>query len=944
MNKTAVMAVVVFSSIVIAMTTSAWSGGPPDEKTGAPGEGTCRDCHNTYQLNNPNGSLVITGIPTQYLPGNTYVITVSIEFPGQQRWGFEVTVLDVTSNKAGNLTATDAVNTQLSFSGGRSYIKHTSTGTHDGTLNGPINWSFEWIAPSEGTGAVTFYGAGNAADSSGNTNGDFIYTTSVFSNEFIPTIDYIILTDSPDGLEIPDNITRDLGNPLTIYASAYNNTVNGSIGLVSVQWLATPLTGGVGTFDNNTGTSTTFTGTDAGWVEIKGVNNTLGMNDTIDIELIGTSLEIDDIILTDGPDGNELTTVVLGVSGTVEAFASGYNSTGPTYIDLVDADWSGPGGAWSPDTGASSSTFTAGSTGGSYTQTAQSVLPPGLSDTFSVFIDLDPPSVTHTPVTSGTSGPPIQISADITDNNVLDEVFLYYKKPTDSTYTALQMSVSGDTYSADIPANEVTSEGLEYYISASDNAAPPNIIYFGDSGQTGSEPTAANDIDISIVDVDTTPPSITHTLVTAGTIGIPINITADIMDADAGVQNAWLYYKKPGDSSYAQVLMEVIGNTYYAEIPGTAVTSDGLEYYIKAQDSASTPNVAYYSAAGQTATEPTSGNDIDIVISAGDLVSPTVTSHSPTGTNVPLDTTITVTFNFFIDAASTESAFSIAPSVVGVFQWSGNTLTFTPSADLDYNTVYNVTIGTGATDLAGNALALYSWEFTTIPGATAGPEVDEYAPETTNVPVEGTVIEIWFTEDMDKDNTEDAISIIPAMEYIESWPRDDQIRLSPVDPLKYNTIYTVTVSTNATNKNGQPLLDEESWSFHTEKAPKEEFDWETWEPIVTGLTILISLIAFLIGFLTLRKKRGKLRQYMEKVDNTFNEYKKNYQECEKELITLREYIKKDVKDGKIEEDHFLILDKKIDDYLREMKALEKSGAAGGAVTPEAESVGELKDA
>jgi hypothetical protein len=61
---------------------------------------------------------------------------------------------------------------------------------------------------------------------------------------------------------------------------------------------------------------------------------------------------------------------------------------------------------------------------------------------------------------------------------------------------------------------------------------------------------------------------------------------------------------------------------------------------------------------------------------------------------------------------------------------------------------------------------------------------------------------------------------------------------------------------------------------------------------------------------------------MERIDDTFNEYSKEYKTCEQELIALREDIKGDVKKGKIEENHFLILDKKIDDYLQKMKAHE----------------------
>ena len=76
-----------------------------DGKTGAPGEGTCHDCHATYPLNSGNGTFSISG-PTTFEPGQTYQISVHIPDPGQLRWGFEFTSLNY-----GTIQITDAVHT-----------------------------------------------------------------------------------------------------------------------------------------------------------------------------------------------------------------------------------------------------------------------------------------------------------------------------------------------------------------------------------------------------------------------------------------------------------------------------------------------------------------------------------------------------------------------------------------------------------------------------------------------------------------------------------------------------------------------------------------------------------------------------------------------------------------------------------------------------------------
>ncbi|MCL7412083.1 MAG: carbohydrate binding domain-containing protein, partial [ANME-2 cluster archaeon] len=59
-------------------------------------------------------------------------------------------------------------------------------------------------------------------------------------------------------------------------------------------------------------------------------------------------------------------------------------------------------------------------------------------------------------------------------------------------------------------------------------------------------------------------------------------------------------------------------------------------------------------------------------------------------------------------------AFSTSPSVTGTFTWSGDTMTFTPDADLTSNTTYTITISTDAKDLADNSMQTdHTWEFTT---------------------------------------------------------------------------------------------------------------------------------------------------------------------------------------------------------------------------------------
>jgi hypothetical protein len=341
------------------------------------------------------------------------------------------------------------------------------------------------------------------------------------------------------------------------------------------------------------------------------------------------------------------------------------------------------------------------------------------------------------------------------------------------------------------------------------------------------------DIKLSI---DTTPPSITHTKVTNGTINEPILISAEITDIHSGIGEVTLYYKKPAATSdtYETISMVADKDTYSATIPKEDVTAGTMDYYLKAADQSSPPNTVYFGDFGTVPTAPDNLKDIDISITEIILTYLEISEKLPPdgARDQPVDIEIEITFSEPIDTVKVKSSFSIDPDVPGT-------------------------------------------------GRIVGDDT------------------LVWTFDMD---------------------------------LEYLTSYNITISTNAEGTSGHKLKEDVTWSFQTVDPPPEKeiqkedelTDWSFWEPIITILALVASAVAFLIGFISIRRKRNKLRQYLVTIDNTFNDYKKNYQECEQELITLRDSIKHDVEDGKIEENHFLILDKKIEDYMHEMESEKKN--------------------
>ena len=163
----------------------ALTGGPPDEKTSAPNEANCTQCHTGNALNDGDGSLMLT-TPETYEPGEMYTLIVDLSRTGQSKWGFEMTALDADGARAGTFAVDSAANTQVSEANSRQYIKHTAAGTAG--ANDAHNWEFEWTAPDTDIGPITFYAAGNASNGNFNPIDDYIYTAQSESTPPVPVV------------------------------------------------------------------------------------------------------------------------------------------------------------------------------------------------------------------------------------------------------------------------------------------------------------------------------------------------------------------------------------------------------------------------------------------------------------------------------------------------------------------------------------------------------------------------------------------------------------------------------------------------------------------------------------------------------------------------------------------------------------------------------------
>ena len=129
-------------------------------------------------------------------------------------------------------------------------------------------------------------------------------------------------------------------------------------------------------------------------------------------------------------------------------------------------------------------------------------------------------------------------------------------------------------------------------------------------------------------------------------------------------------------------------------------------------------------------------------------------------------------------------------------------------------------------------LALGVWNYTIIANDTAGnsasdhvnvtiqdtikPNVTDYSPEGTGIDII-TTISVTFSEPMDKISVENAFSCAGTLGSFV-WT-DDNTSFTRSASLSYNTMYTVTITTDAKDPAGNSLASECNWSFTTKSAP-----------------------------------------------------------------------------------------------------------------------------
>ncbi|MBC7928393.1 MAG: hypothetical protein H7039_22350 [Bryobacteraceae bacterium] len=175
---------VVLTAIPLAI--RAYSGGPPQRVTGAPGDGTCNQsgCHVGTPVNSAFGNVQITySGGSTYTPGERGKFTVVITDQTARAYGFQASARlasDLTNGQAGTLIAGPAMLVQCAD--GRDLPCRPDSAVQFINHSAPAaagRFEFDWTAPAANSGNVTVYVSGNGANGNRSQGGDRIYTASV---------------------------------------------------------------------------------------------------------------------------------------------------------------------------------------------------------------------------------------------------------------------------------------------------------------------------------------------------------------------------------------------------------------------------------------------------------------------------------------------------------------------------------------------------------------------------------------------------------------------------------------------------------------------------------------------------------------------------------------------------------------------------------------------
>jgi len=222
-----------------------------------------------------------------------------------------------------------------------------------------------------------------------------------------------------------------------------------------------------------------------------------------------------------------------------------------------------------------------------------------------------------------------------------------------------------------------------------------------------------------------------------------------------------------------------------------------------------------YDLAGNPMGTPASAT---FTVGEADTIPPAVQSVTPdeNATDVDPDADIVIGFTEAMDHASVSDNITLSQGMITGLDWPDDHTVVVHHGTWPILTTVNVTVSSGARDLAGNAMENdMSWQFTTSGGDTTPPGIQSFVPQdgATNVSPD-TEIDIEFSEAMDQASVPGNITLSPGTVTGIEWMSDNLIIVYH-ETLPAGTQITVTVLSGAQDLAGNPMDHDVSWQFTT---------------------------------------------------------------------------------------------------------------------------------
>ena len=182
----AIVAFCIVGILLVFQSTITYSSpsGAPERCSGSPIDG--QTCANSNCHSGPasvRSGMITSTVPTSgYIPGTVYTFTVSITQAGINKFGFAISPQNAAGNVVGTLALTNTSETQMKSSG--NYVTHRTAGNSGENTK---SWSFNWTAPSVGSGSIPFYASVMAANNNTDEHGDLTFTDVLTVQEDITT-------------------------------------------------------------------------------------------------------------------------------------------------------------------------------------------------------------------------------------------------------------------------------------------------------------------------------------------------------------------------------------------------------------------------------------------------------------------------------------------------------------------------------------------------------------------------------------------------------------------------------------------------------------------------------------------------------------------------------------------------------------------------------------